>query len=58
MKSAYTYPGKVTAHISLGGNGTEPGTLSISWQSRVPQAEAVIEGIIGKRKIAATMYAP
>ena len=58
MKSAYTDPGNITVHISLAGAGTEPGALTISWQSRVPLAQASIKGTIGKRKIAATMYAP
>jgi pimeloyl-ACP methyl ester carboxylesterase len=58
MKWAYTYPGKVEAHIQIGGIGTESGVLTISWPSRQPQAQATIRGTIGNRKIAATMYAP
>jgi pimeloyl-ACP methyl ester carboxylesterase len=58
MKWAYTYPGNITAHIRLAGAGTDPAALTISWQSRVPMSQAEIKGRIGKRKIAATMYAP
>ncbi|MFI5114553.1 MAG: alpha/beta hydrolase [Terriglobales bacterium] len=54
----YNYPGAVNAHMKLSGSGTEPGELTITWNSRVPLAQAVINGKIGGRKIAATMYAP
>lgn len=58
MKWGYNYPGGVTAHITVGGAGTEAGKLTINWNSRLPLAQAAISGKIGGRKIAATMYAP
>ena len=58
MKWDYNYPGAVIAHITLSGPATEPGELTITWNSRVPLAQAAITGKIGGRKIAATMYAP
>ena len=58
MKWDYVYPGKVIAHLTLSGPATEPGELTITWNSRVPMAQAAIAGNIGARKIAATMYAP
>jgi pimeloyl-ACP methyl ester carboxylesterase len=54
----YNYPGSVNAHIKLNGPATNPGELVLTWDSRVPLAQAVITGKIGGRKIAATMYAP
>ena len=58
MKWDYDYPGGTSAHITVGGTGTDAGELVITWNSRVPQAQATIAGTIGSRKIAATMYAP
>jgi pimeloyl-ACP methyl ester carboxylesterase len=58
MKWDYNYPGAVIAHITISGAETEPGDLTITWNSRVPLAQAAITGKIGGRKIAATMYAP
>jgi pimeloyl-ACP methyl ester carboxylesterase len=54
----YNYPGGISAHITLGGEATEAGELVITWNSRMPLAQASITGNIGKRRIAATMYAP
>jgi hypothetical protein len=48
----------VTAHLKIRGSATEPGELTITWNSRLPLAQAAITGEIGGRKIAATMYAP
>jgi hypothetical protein len=48
----------VTAHLTISGPGTEVGKLTITWNSRVPLAQATMTGKIGGRKIAATMYAP
>jgi len=58
MKWDYNYPGTVIAHLTLSGTATEAGELTITWDSRVPLAQATISGKIGVRKIAATMYAP
>lgn len=58
MKWGYSYPGGVTAHVTVGGAATERGELAITWNSRVPLAQATITGRIGARKISATMYAP
>jgi pimeloyl-ACP methyl ester carboxylesterase len=58
MKWDYVYPGAVIARLTITGSSTEPGELTITWNSRVPLAEAIIIGHIGGRKIAATMYAP
>src|ERR1019366_9480887 len=58
MKWDYDYPGAVIAHITISGTATEPGELTVTWNSRVPLAQAAITGKIGGRKIAATMYAP
>jgi pimeloyl-ACP methyl ester carboxylesterase len=58
MKWDYNYPGGVIAHLTISGSATEPGDLTITWNSRVPLAQANITGKIGGRKIAATMYAP
>src|SRR6202158_415095 len=58
MKWDYVYAGGVTAHFSLTGPTTEPGELTVTWNSRVPLAPAAITGKIGGRKIAATIYAP
>jgi pimeloyl-ACP methyl ester carboxylesterase len=58
MKWGYAYPGGVIAHLTLGGSATEPGELTVTWDSRVPLAQATITGKIGGRKISATMYAP
>ncbi len=54
----YNYPGSVNARINLTGPATDPGELVITWDSRVPLAQATITGKIGTRKIAAIMYAP
>ena len=54
----YNYPGSVNAHIKLAGTAVNAGELDITWDSRVPLAQAVITGKIGGREIAATMYAP
>ena len=54
----YNYPGSVNAHIKLAGTAVNAGELDITWDSRVPLAQAVITGNIGGRRIAATMYAP
>jgi len=54
----YVYPGGVHATVQIGGSGTQAGTLTMTWQSRVPGAQATITGTIGNRKIAAVMYAP
>ncbi len=58
MKWDYNYPSGVSAHITLNGAGTDPGELVVTWDSRVPLAQATITGTIGGRKISATMYAP
>ena len=58
MKWGYNFPGGVSAHITVGGKGTDGGELTIKWNSREPLAQATITGKIGGRKIAATMYAP
>jgi pimeloyl-ACP methyl ester carboxylesterase len=58
MKWDYNYPGEVVAHLTISGPATEPGDLTITWNSRVPLAQAVIAGKIGGRTVAATMYAP
>ncbi len=58
MKWDYNYPGTVIARLTLSGGATEPGALTITWNSRVPLAQATIAGQIGGRRIAATMYAP
>jgi pimeloyl-ACP methyl ester carboxylesterase len=58
MNWDYYYPGGVIAHLTLSGSATEPGELTVTWNSRVPLAQATITGRIGGRKIAATMYAP
>ena len=58
MKWDYNYPGGVIAHLTIGGSATDPGELTITWNSRVPLAQATITGEIGGRQIAATMYAP
>lgn len=58
MKWDYNYPGGVIAHLTISGAATEPGELTVTWNSRVPLAQAVITGKIGGHKIAATMYAP
>jgi pimeloyl-ACP methyl ester carboxylesterase len=58
MKWDYVYPGEAIIHLTLSGPATEPGELTINWNSRVPLAPAAIAGKIGGRKIAATMYAP
>jgi pimeloyl-ACP methyl ester carboxylesterase len=58
MNWGYNYPGGVIAHLTIGGPATEPGELTITWNSRVPLAQAAISGKIGGRKIAAIMYAP
>ena len=58
MKWDYNAPGGVVAHITLSGTATESGELTITWDSRVPLAQAAIAGRIGGRKIVATMYAP
>jgi len=58
MKWAYDYPGSVIAHLTLSGSATEPGELTMTWNGRVPLAQATITGKIGGRRIAATMYAP
>jgi pimeloyl-ACP methyl ester carboxylesterase len=58
MKWDYNYPGGVIAHLTIGGSATDPGELTITWNSRVPLAQATITGKIGGHKIAATMYAP
>jgi hypothetical protein len=54
----YNYPGEVRAKLNIGGSGTATGELLVTWQDRVPSAQAKILGNIGNRKIAATMYAP
>jgi hypothetical protein len=48
----------VIAHLTIGGSATEPGELTITWNSRMPLAQAAITGKIGGRKVTATMYAP
>ena len=53
----YNYPGSVSAHITFNG-ATDPGELVVTWDSRVPRAQATLTGKIGARKIAATMFAP
>lgn len=58
MKWDYNAPGTVVAHVTIGGAATEPGELTVTWNSRAPLAQASIRGKIGGRKIAATMYAP
>jgi pimeloyl-ACP methyl ester carboxylesterase len=58
MSWGYVKPGTVTAHLSITGWGTEPGLLDITWNDRQPHAMATISGVIGTRKVAATMYAP
>jgi pimeloyl-ACP methyl ester carboxylesterase len=58
MNWDYNYPGSVAAHITLGGAATEIGHLVITWNSRMPAAQATVTGKIGNRPIAATMYAP
>jgi pimeloyl-ACP methyl ester carboxylesterase len=58
MKWDYNYPGAVIAHLTISGPATEPGELTVTWNSRVPLAQAVVKGKIGGRKISATMYAP
>jgi pimeloyl-ACP methyl ester carboxylesterase len=50
--------GKINAQLSVAGPSGESGLLYISWASNQVHAQAAISGVIGGRKIAATMYAP
>ena len=58
MNWDYNYPGSVSARIKLSGAATDSGELIVTWDSRVPLAQATITGTIGGRKISATMCAP
>jgi pimeloyl-ACP methyl ester carboxylesterase len=50
--------GIVNAQLAVAGPGSESGVLYISWPGTQAHAQATITGVIGGRKIAATMYAP
>jgi pimeloyl-ACP methyl ester carboxylesterase len=54
----YNREGLITANIQVSGPPGESGGLNISWHDAEPHAQATITGVIGGRKIAATMYAP
>lgn len=54
----YNFPGGVTATVALSGSAGQSGRLTMTWQTRIPNAQANITGTIGGRKIVATMYAP
>jgi pimeloyl-ACP methyl ester carboxylesterase len=54
----YNYPGGVTATATLSGNAGQLGRLTMTWQSRAPNAQANIIGTLLGRRIVATMYAP
>ncbi len=54
----YYKPGAVNGQLCVTGSSGEDGQLTISFDSREPDAQATISGQINGRKIAATMYAP
>lgn len=50
--------GTANASLTIAGAGTEKGTLTLSWSTRAPQAQARITGTIGGRAIDLTRPAP
>jgi hypothetical protein len=54
----YYKPGAVNGQVSVAGPAGENGQLTVTFDSREPDAQATITGSIGGREIAATMYAP
>ena len=50
--------GEASASLTIAGAGTEKGTLTVSWSTRAPQAQARITGTIGGRAIDLTRPAP
>ena len=50
--------GTASASLTIAGAGTEKGTLTLSWSTRAPQAQARITGTIGGRAIDLTRPAP
>ncbi len=54
----YDYPGTTIARVRLEGGADDAGNLVIRWNDHVAHAKATINGVIGLRRIAATIYAP
>lgn len=54
----YYKPGAVNGQLTVTGPGGASGALTITFNSREPDAQAMITGQLGGRTIAATMYAP
>ena len=50
--------GTASASLTIGGQGTAKGDLTVSWSTRAPQAQARITGTIGGRAIDLTRPAP
>jgi pimeloyl-ACP methyl ester carboxylesterase len=51
------YPREITARVKLRA-GSVRGAITIKWNSRQPNAQAGIQGRVGRKRVAATMYAP
>jgi hypothetical protein len=54
----YYKPGAVSGQLLVTGPSGENGQLTVTFNSREPDAHAAITGSIGGRNIVATMYAP
>jgi pimeloyl-ACP methyl ester carboxylesterase len=53
----YNFPGPVKARVKVR-SGKESGALEMRWNDLTPDAQAQITGKMGKRSVAATVYAP
>ena len=53
----YNFPGAAIAHLKIKTSSGEKGELTLSWDSRTPDAEARITGRLAGREIRASMYA-
>jgi pimeloyl-ACP methyl ester carboxylesterase len=54
----YDFPGTAKAHLKIRTSAGEKGDLTLTWNSRTPNAEAQITGKMAGRKIHASIYAP
>jgi len=54
----YDFPGMVKAHLKIKTSNGEKGELTLSWNSRMADAEAQITGKLAGREIRASTYAP
>ena len=54
----YKFPGRVTANVQALAPSGKKGKLSLTWDSRTPDADAQITGMIGRHKVVASVYAP